>query len=241
MRVGILGVSLAAMSSMASAGVLPILPPLLKAESPALLAPLPTSSLALAEVTTLPQIVNGTVAVTEHAAPVWQVLNEVTLQPLQTVGTIFSRDINGLPLLDTKALASVKEKALKAVAGTPCFMNAGGASLDFRFDEIPRQQSIDLAEATIVAICPPGYRYRYVTMVNQQTAQLLPAKLGKTQNIALELLDVNGSNIADRTYVGTGKPESVSILARMSTLNGERFDAGELSINPSAQLNLIPN
>jgi hypothetical protein len=226
---------------MASALVLPITPPLLKVEPPASSSPLPSVSLALPKDTTLPQVINDTVAITDHAAPVWQVLNEVTLQPLQTVGTIFSRDINGLPLLDTKVLASVTEKALKAVPGTPCFMHAGGTSLDFRFDEIPRQQSIDLAEATIVAICPPGYRYRYVTVVNQQMTQLLPAKLGNTQNIVLELLDANGSNISDRTHVGTGKPESVNILARMSTLNGERFDAGELTINPSAQLNLIPN
>lgn len=241
MRVCILWISLAAMSSMASAWALPITPPLLKAEPPALLVPLSTTPLALPEDTTLPQIVNETVAITDHAAPVWQVLNEATLQPLQTVGTIFSRDMNGRPLLDTKVLVGVKEKALKAVTGTPCFMHAGGTTLDFRFDEIPRQQSIDLAEATIVAICPPGYRYRYVTMVNQQMTQLLPAKLGNTQNIVLELLDANGSNISGRTYVGTGKSESVSILARMSTLNGERFDAGELSINPSAQLNLIPD
>lgn len=182
-----------------------------------------------------------TISATGRSPAVWQVLPMATLQPLtQGADQFFRTDLDGRPLLDSPPILAAVPKPAKAILGTPCFINAGGLGLALNFDEIPRQQSIDLAETTLVTVCPPGYRFRYITTFNQLPTRALSGTLGKTQRVALELLENGGLHVSERIHVGTGKPESLRIYGRLSTPQGERFQSGPLVLDPSSELSISP-
>lgn len=187
------------------------------------------------------EVSNQAISATGLGSATWQVLPQATLQPLQnTTDQFFSRDLDGRPLINSAITSAKLPKTQKAILGTPCFVHAGGLGLALNFDEIPRQQSIDLAETTLITVCPPGYRFRYTTTINQLATRTLPGTLGKTQAVVLELMENGGTHVEDRIHVGTGKPEAISIFGRLSTLRGDRFQAGALLLDPSAQLKLTP-
>jgi len=170
---------------------------------------------------------------------IWQVLPTPTLQALQqTPNSLISFDMEGRPLLDRPLAPIDTRQATKPILGTPCFVSADGLELSLRFDEIPRRQSVDLAEATLITLCPPGYRFRYVISANMLATRQLTGTVGPSQRVVLELFELGGSPLDSRVHVGTGKAEAVRVIGQLSTSNGERFREGTLRLDPGAQLTL---